>query len=59
VKAVIAAAKAAEKVTAAFAQTPEHANMLAALGVDMISIGEDGSYLDRGLAAHLSEIDFG
>ncbi len=59
VNAVISAAKAAEKVTAAFAQTPEHANMLAALGVDMISIGEDGSYLDRGLAAHLSEIDFG
>jgi 4-hydroxy-2-oxoheptanedioate aldolase len=58
VKGIVASAKAAGKVTAAFAQTPEHANRLAALGVDMISIGEDGSYLDRGLAAHLSEIDF-
>lgn len=59
VKTVLAAANDAGKVTAAFAQTPEHATMLAGLGVDMISIGEDGSYLDRGLAAHLSEIDFG
>jgi len=58
VKTVVASAKAAGKITAAFAQTPEHANMLAVLGVDMISIGEDGAYLDRGLAAHLSEIDF-
>jgi len=58
VKMVIASAKSAGKRTTAFAANPEHANMLAALGVDMISIGEDGAYLQKGLAGHLDTLDF-
>lgn len=58
VKTILAATKAAGKVATAFSQTPEQANMLAALGFDMISIGEDGSYLRDGIAAHIDGLDF-
>ena len=58
VKEVVATTKSAGKRTTAFAVNPEQANMLATLGVDMISIGEDGSYLDKGLAMHLDGLDF-
>lgn len=58
VKTIIAATKAAGKRVTAFAQTPEHANMLAKLGVDMISIGEDGAYLRDGIAKHIEGLDF-
>lgn len=58
VKMVVASVKAAGKRATAFAQTPEQANMLAALGVDMVSIGEDGAYLEKGIAMHLDGLDF-
>jgi len=58
VKTIIAATKAAGKRATAFALTPEHANMLAGLGADMISIGIDDTYLDKGIAMHLEGLDF-
>ncbi len=57
VKTIILAAKSAGKRATAFALTPEHANMLATLGADMISIGIDETYLEKGVAAHLNELD--
>lgn len=58
VKTIIAAAKASGKKATAFAGNPEDANMLATLGVDMISIGEDGSYIDKGIAMHIDRLNF-
>jgi 4-hydroxy-2-oxoheptanedioate aldolase len=58
VKTILTAVKAAGKWATAYAQTPEDANMLAGLGFDMISIGEDGAYLDKGIAMHIDGIDF-
>jgi len=58
VKTIIAATKSAGKRATAFALTPEHANMLAELGADMISVGIDDTYLDKGIAMHLEALDF-
>lgn len=55
---IIATTKAAGKRAAAYAQTTAQANMLNRLGADLISVGEDGAYLEQGLAAHLAELDF-
>jgi len=41
-----------------FAMVPEHANMLAELGADLISIGVDDTYVDKGVAMHLEQLNF-
>jgi len=58
VKHVFAAARAAGKRATAFAMVPDHANMLAEMGADMISIGVDDTYIDKGVAMHLNDLTF-
>lgn len=58
VKHVFAATKAAGKRATAFAMVPEHANMLAEMGANMISIGVDDTYVDKGVAMHLEQLNF-
>ncbi len=58
VKHIFAATKAAGKRATAFAMVPEHANMLAELGADLISIGVDDTYVDKGVAMHLEQLNF-
>ena len=58
VKHVFAATKAAGKRATAFAMVPEHANMLAELGANMISIGVDDTYVDKGVAMHVDQLNF-
>ncbi len=55
---IIGACKTAGKHAAAFALTPEHANMLAGLGAGLISVGIDDTYLDKGIASHLNGLTF-
>jgi len=55
---IVARCKQAGKRTAAFSIDPETANMLAGLGVDIISVGLDLTYIADGVKAHLSRLDF-
>jgi 4-hydroxy-2-oxoheptanedioate aldolase len=58
VKDIVTRCKHAGKKTAAFSFNPEAANMLHGLGVDIISVGLDVSYISDGVKSHLSALDF-
>lgn len=50
--------KQAGKTTAAFSFEPSTANMLHKLGVDIISVGLDVSYIADGVRRHIADLDF-
>ena len=50
--------KLAGKKTAAFSINPQAANMLHGLGVDIISVGLDVTYIADGVKSHLAQLDF-
>ncbi|MCP4432903.1 MAG: hypothetical protein GY806_18175, partial [Gammaproteobacteria bacterium] len=58
VKDIVARCKRAGKKTAAFTIDSETANMVNGLGVDIISVGLDVSYIADGVNSHLSDLDF-
>jgi 4-hydroxy-2-oxoheptanedioate aldolase len=58
VKDIITRCQQAGKKTAAFSFNPAAANMLNGLGVDIISVGLDVTYIADGVKSHLSELDF-
>ena len=58
VKDIIVRCKKAGKKTAAFSINPVAANMLNGLGVDIISVGIDDSYISDGVGAHIAGLDF-
>jgi len=58
VKDIIARCNNAGKITAAFALDCDAANMLSELGVDIISIGVDQTYIADGVKAHISGLKF-
>ena len=58
VKDIIIRCKSAGKTTAAFSFDTEAANMLHQLGVDIISVGLDVTYIADGVKSHLSGLDF-
>ena len=58
VKDIVIRCKKAGKKTAAFSINPETANMLNGLGVDIISVGIDDSYISTGIDSHISELNF-
>ena len=58
VKDIIIRCKKAGKKIAAFSFNTEAANMLNGLGVDIISVGLDVTYISNGVKSHLSELDF-
>jgi 4-hydroxy-2-oxoheptanedioate aldolase len=55
---IVARCKQAGRRTAAFAIDPETANMLNGIGVDIVSVGLDLTYIADGVKAHLSRLDF-
>jgi len=58
VKDIVTCCRQAGKKTAAFAFDPAAANMLNQLGVDIISVGLDVTYIADGVKSHLSALDF-
>ncbi len=58
VKDIVARCKQAGKTTAAFSFDPQAANMLNQLGVDIISVGLDVTYIADGVKSHISGLDF-
>jgi len=58
VKDIVIKCKQAGKKTAAFSINSETANMLNGLGVDIISVGIDDLYIEHGVKAHISELNF-
>jgi len=58
VKDIIARCNNAGKITAAFSLDCDAANMLSELGVDIISIGVDQTYIADGVKAHISGLKF-
>ena len=58
VKDIITRCKHAGKKTAAFSFNPVAANMLYRLGVDIISVGLDATYISDGVETHISGLDF-
>ena len=58
VKDIIARCEKASKKVAAFSFDTRAANMLNGLGVDIISVGLDVSYIADGVKSHLSGLDF-
>ena len=46
------------KKTAAYSDNPQTANMLNELGVDVISVGNDQTYITNGVASHISGLNF-
>lgn len=58
VKDIVIRCQQAGKKTAAFSFDPETANMLHGLGVDIISVGLDVTYIADGVKSHLSKLDF-
>ena len=58
VKDIIESCKRAGKKTAAFSFNTEAANMLHELGVDIISVGLDVTYIADGVHSHLAGLDF-
>ena len=55
---IVARCKKAGKKTAAFSINPAAANMLNELGVDIISVGIDDTYIADGVGTHLSGLNF-
>jgi 4-hydroxy-2-oxoheptanedioate aldolase len=49
----------ARKKTAVYTEDAETANKLNQLGVDIITVGNDYTYVNAGVASHLSGLDFG
>ena len=58
VRDIVARCRQAGKTTAAFSFDPKAANMLNQLGVDIISVGLDVSYIADGVKSHISGLDF-
>lgn len=58
VKDIVARCKQAGIKTAAFSIDPKAANMLHGLGVDIISVGLDVTYIAEGVKAHIAGLDF-
>jgi 4-hydroxy-2-oxoheptanedioate aldolase len=58
VKDIVGRCKLAGKKTAAFSINPQAANMLHELGVDIISVGLDVTYIADGVKSHLAQLDF-
>jgi len=58
VKDIVGRCKLAGKKTAAFSIDAATANMLNGLGVDIISVGLDVTYIADGVNSHLSQLDF-
>jgi len=58
VKDIISRCKQAGKTTAAFSFDPAAANMLHGLGVDIISVGLDVTYIADGVNSHIASLDF-
>ena len=58
VKDIITRCQQAGKKTAAFSFNTAAANMLHGLGVDIISVGLDVTYIAEGVKSHLSGLDF-
>lgn len=58
VKDIVTRCKQAGKKTAAFSIDSKTANMLHGLGVDIISVGLDVTYIAEGVKSHLAELDF-
>jgi len=58
VKDIVIRCKNANKKTAAFSINPVAANMLNGLGVDIISVGIDDSYIASGVDSHFSGLNF-
>ena len=55
---IITKCKQVGKKTAAFSFNTAAANMLNGLGVDIISVGLDVTYIADGVKSHLSGLDF-
>ena len=55
---IVMRCKKASIRTAAFSFNPDAANMLNRLGVDIISVGLDVTYIADGVEAHISALDF-
>ena len=58
VKDIVVRCKNAGKKTAAFSFNPVAANMLNGLGVDIISVGLDVTYISEGVESHIAGLDF-
>lgn len=58
VKDIVARCKQRGRRTAAFSIDAETANMLNGLGVDIISVGLDVTYIADGVKSHLARLDF-
>jgi 4-hydroxy-2-oxoheptanedioate aldolase len=58
VRDIVARCKQAGKKTAAFSFDPQAANMLNGLGVDIISVGLDVTYIADGINSQLAALDF-
>lgn len=58
VKDIVFRCKNAGKKAAAFSFNPEAANILNELGVDIISVGIDDSYISEGINSIISELNF-
>lgn len=58
VKDIVVRCKNAGKKTAAFSINAVAANMLNELGVDIISVGIDDLYIEHGVKAHISALNF-
>ncbi len=55
---IVVRCKNAGKKTAAFSFNPVAANMLNGLGVDIISVGLDVTYISEGVESHIAGLDF-
>ena len=58
VRDIVERCRQAGKTTAAFSFDPDAANMLHGLGVDIISVGLDVTYIADGINSHISRLDF-
>jgi len=58
VKDIVSRCQKADKKVAAFSFDSEAANMLNGLGVDIISVGLDVTYIADGVKSHLAALDF-
>ena len=58
VRDIVERCRQAGKTTAAFSFDPDAANMLHGLGVDIVSVGLDVTYIADGINSHISRLDF-
>jgi 4-hydroxy-2-oxoheptanedioate aldolase len=58
VRDIVSRCRQAGKTTAAFSFDPAAANMLHGLGVDIISVGLDVTYIADGVNSHIERLDF-